>query len=324
MPTKVVVLGSYAVALVMDVAHIPVSGETILASNFRQTWGGKGSDMAVQAARLGADVEFAGIIGTDSYGDDFIRLMRREGIGIKAVRRSLDKATGAGFIIKDAKGENVISVDMGANGLFGIDDLEAHRELIQSADVAIAQFEIPVETAIHGLQIAKSAGAITVLNPAPGCDIARRNLSMVDVLTPNATEARVCLGLDPYVEFNDRDACDRLLSTGCSAVAMTRGERGVLVRHARGFSDVPAIPVDVVDTNGAGDSFTAALAVALGDGNEIDAAVEFAVVAASLSCTSWETIDSYRDRRSIENVINGRRAMKRSASSPASSVKHRP
>jgi len=303
MPTRVVVLASYAVALVMDTARIPVSGETVLASSFRQTWGGKGSDMAVQAARLGADVEAIGVLGSDTYGDDFVRLMRREGVGIQGVRRSLDRPTGAGFIIKDHEGNNLISVDTGANALLVREDIDRNRKVIESADVVLAQLEIPIETALYGLAVARNGGAKTILNPAPGCDLRERDISVVDVLTPNSTEARICLGHRPDVAIQDHEVCASLRALGCSSVIMTRGDAGALIFDTAGFFEIPAMSVEVVDTNGAGDSFSAGVAVALGEGMDLVSAAEFAGVAASLSCTGWETVDSYHDRRAVDTAM---------------------
>ena len=135
---RIVVIGSYAIALVMDVDRLPREGETLLARNFRQTYGGKGSDMAVQAARLGAEVHFVGCVGDDDYGRDFAALLVREGIRADNLRVSAERATGAGFIIKTPGGANMITVDMGANELLGAADLAAADGTIARCAVLLA------------------------------------------------------------------------------------------------------------------------------------------------------------------------------------------
>jgi len=155
---RIVVIGSYAIALVMDVDRLPREGETLLARNFRRTYGGKGSDMAVQAARLGAEVHFVGCMGDDDYGRDFAALLAREGIGAANLRVSAERATGAGFIIKTPGGANMITVDMGANELLGAADLAAADEAIARCSVMLAQLEIPLGTALEAARIGRRHG----------------------------------------------------------------------------------------------------------------------------------------------------------------------
>lgn len=303
MTTDLIVLGSYAVAFVMDVERLPVSGETLRAANFRQTWGGKGSDMAVQAARLGARVTYLGVIGSDIYGEDCIRLLENEGIDLIGLRSSSDLPTGAGFIVKDRSGNNFITVDMGANSEFSPEDIDRHSSVFRDQSVVLSQLEIPLRTALHGLTLARNAGAQTVLNPAPACRLDAVDLSCVDVLTPNATEARVILGVAPDAQVDNGDLCRQLLDIGCGAVVMTCGGEGSMVATGDRVFHCPPFSVEVADTNGAGDAFSAAVAVALGEGMDLEEAVHFASAVAALSCTGWETIDSYKDRQTVQEFL---------------------
>lgn len=305
MPTEVVVLGSYAVALVMDADRIPLPGETLLARNFRQTWGGKGSDMAVQAARLRSYVHFLGVVGTDSFGDDFVRLMRKEGVDISGLRRTDELKTGAGFIIKDKSGANIITVDMAANSLFIPGDIDARMSILERSHVALAQLEIPLETALYGLRVAHTLGLKTVLNPAPARSLAGLDLSYIDYLTPNKTEARICAGFRPDEEVDQDLVAECLLACGCRNVVLTLGEAGACHYSRKSRTHIDAFPVEVVDSNGAGDAFSAALAVALGENMLEPVALRFAAAAAALSCTKWETIDSYHDRQEVEKFLRG-------------------
>lgn len=300
---SVLVFGSYAKALVMTTARIPLVGETLLGWDFRQTFGGKGSDMAVQAARLDCRTHFAGVVGNDVFGQEFIELMKAEGIGIDGLRVTSERPTGAGFIVKDDAAQNIIVVDMGANALFCHEDVDAALARIEVPAVAVAQLEIPLETALYGLSRAKASGARTILNPAPAQNLTGRDLSMVDVLTPNETEARIALGLAPDDPSSNRDIAARLIETGCGAVVMTLGEKGVIGASQTGTFSIPAFQVVHVDSNGAGDSFNAGLAVGLSEGRSLEDSARFASAVAALCCTRWETVPSYHTRSEIEEFL---------------------
>lgn len=299
------ILGSYAKALVMTTERIPLAGETLIGTDFRQTWGGKGSDMAVQAARLGATVSYAGVVGDDAFGHEFVELMRDEGVDCKALTLSGALPTGAGLIIKDNQARNVIVVDMGANKLFDRDKIDALLPQLRESNVVLAQLEIPLDTAIYGLQQAKKLGKTTILNPAPARDLRGLDLSAIDYLTPNETEARVALGLAPDDARSNREIADMLLETGCQTVVMTLGDAGSAVFSRTATLDIAPCRVEVVDSNGAGDSFNAGLAVALDEGKTIAEAAFFANATAALCCTAWETVPSYQYRPDVERFISG-------------------
>ena len=308
---RIRVLGSYAKALVVTADRIPHSGETLLGWGYRETYGGKGSDMAVQAARLGARVDYVGVVGDDAFGREFAELMAAEGIGTTRLRTTAERPTGVGLIIKDEAGHNVIVVDKGANDLFGPADVDAAwgaDAADEPADVVVAQLEIPLRTALYGLAQARRSGSRTILNPAPAVDLRGQDLAAVDVLTPNQTEARVLLGLRPDDPTADDDIAARLLELGPRAVVITRGDEGARVyqRTADGVRVVaiPPWPVQVVDSNGAGDSFNAALAVGLAEGRTLADAATFACAVAGLCCEGWETVPSYRDRAAVEDYVN--------------------
>lgn len=303
---RVTVLGSYAKALVMTTDRIPTVGETLLGRDYRETYGGKGSDMAVQAVRLGAQVCYLGAVGADARGEEFRDLMVTEGVDVSRLQVVADLPTGVGFIIKDRAAQNIIAVDMGANESFTNADVDDAYDVLRASDVVLTQLEIPLETALHGLRRAHGAGATTVLNPAPAVDLSRTELDFVDVLTPNETEAKVALGLPPSAQMSAEEAGRRLLARGARAVVITRGEAGALIVTPEGAVAVPGISVDVVDSNGAGDSFNAALSVGLGEGLELTRAVRFATVVAGLSCQHWETVPSYPTRAQVEEATTAR------------------
>lgn len=304
---KISVIGSYAKALVMTADRIPQAGETLIGRDYRETYGGKGSDMAVQAARLGAEVGYVGVVGDDTFGHEFIALLASEGVSTGSVRVSPDKPTGVGFIVKDVAARNIIVVDMGANGIFSPADVDANIDALEGARVVLAQLEIPLETALHGLARGKELGAVTVLNPAPAVDLREVDLSGVDILTPNETEARVCVGLPPEHDLPNSEIAARLLARGAGAVVMTLGDKGAEVFTGDGTQTVPAYRVEVVDSNGAGDSFNAGLCVALSEGASLTDAARFAGAVAGLCCTAWETVPSYHHRAQVDEFIAQRR-----------------
>jgi ribokinase len=300
---RVTVVGSYIVALVMDVERLPLEGETVVGWNYHTTHGGKGSNMAVCAARLGAETTFLGKIGRDGFGENFLRLLQREGVKSHAVLFSDRLPTAVGFVVFSAQGTNLIVIDRGANGDFLSADVEAHAEQIAGADVAVSPLEIPLETALAAARVAKAAGRKSILNPAPAEDLRGHDLCNVFALTPNERESRVCLGLRPDDPVSDADAAERLLALGVEHVIMTRGDKGVLWASASGLRTVPALPVAVVDTVGAGDALNAGLAVGLSEGMPMLDAIALGVTAASLSTQHRETIESYLHRAEVEPFV---------------------
>jgi len=307
----IVLIGSYLVALVMDTDRIPLRGETLLARNFREAFGGKGSDMAVQAARLGAKVHFVGCVGNDDFGRAFLNLMAEEGVDASLVDVRSELATGAGFIIKSTDGANIITVDIGANQLFAPAHVDRALPLLHPDSVMLIQLEIPLETALYAAQKGAEAGSTVIFNPAPARDLRGVNLSSVTHFTPNETEARVCLGLAPNDPTDDVEIARRLLALGCQHVIMTRGEQGALIVTGSGADEkitaIPALRLEhVADSNGAGDSFNAALATALIEGKSLADGAAFANVVAGLCCTRWDTVPSYHTRDEVEKAIRDR------------------
>ena len=221
---KVCIIGSYAKALVMTADRIPVAGETLMGRDYRGEFGGKGSDMAVQSSRLGAEVSYIGVIGDDTFGKEFVDLMKDEKIDISGLRITKEKSTGTGFIIKDIEARNVIVVDSGANDLFSKEDIDNAEKLIEEADVVLAQLEIPLDTALYAMKVAKKYGKTTILNPAPAVNLKECDLSDVDILTPNETEARVAVGVPTDSELTNSEIAEMLFKTGCKKIIMTLGE----------------------------------------------------------------------------------------------------
>ena len=296
----VAIVGSYILALVMDVERIPLEGETLIGGNYHMTHGGKGSNMAVCASRLGARTSFTGKIGSDLFGRQFLSLLAEEGVDGSGVLVSETAPTAVGFIVFGRKGGNVIVIDTAANAQFTPADIIAGAPAIAASRVCLAPLEIPLETALAAARYARSAGRKFILNPAPATDLRDVDLSAVFALTPNEREGRVCLGLRADDPIPDYDVARQLLGLGVENVMLTRGEKGVLWASHAGLQVVPALPVEVVDTVGAGDAFNAGLAVGLSEGKSTLEAIVLGVTAASLSAQHRETIASYAYRAEVD------------------------
>ncbi len=303
---RIVVIGSYLGALVMETDRIPLKGETLLARNFRQVHGGKGSNQAVQAARLGAPVSFIGFVGNDSYGRSFEKLCRDENIDIGKLRRSEKYPTGIGFIVCSKDGHNIITIDIGANYEMIPSVINGLTGDIKTGDIVLIQLEIPVESALYAAKVAREKGAVVFLNPAPATTgLSGRDLSFINFITPNETEAKICCGLGIDTPLSDEEVVEKLFARGCENVIVTRGEQGCLVQNRDGLVNIPAVDLpEIADSTGAGDSFNAALAVAVLEGRSISEACRFANAAAGLSCTRQNTIPSYHYRREVDAFVS--------------------
>ena len=293
------VVGSYATGLTLRVKRLPSPGETVLASGYRVDYGGKGSNQAVGCARLGADVRFVARIGRDNFAEMALRLYREEGIDVAFVRETAERSTGVGFILVEATGNNSIAIDPGANDLLSAADVGECDAAFQDAAVVLTQLEIPVEAAEAALARGRARGALTILNPAPVRPLSDDILRLVDVLTPNQTEAKALTRRSPEERSAPEEIARDLLRLGVKNVVMTLGEQGALLVTPSSSKRVPAIRVAPVDTTGAGDAFNAALATALASGERLESAVEFAVVAGGLAVTKEGVVPSLPRRDDV-------------------------
>ena len=262
--TKIFVVGSYVQGLTIRVPRMPVMGESLVGDSFDMGPGGKGSNQAIAAARLGADVRLLAGIGDDVFGQLALETWRTESIATDRIQIMPGCHSGVGFVNVTPDGENWISVDMGANMLLRPRHVLDRARDIADCDILMTQFEIPSDTAALALAVGRDQGALTILNPAPARPADAAMLSQVDILTPNAIEARVLLGLPPDAEVPDELLAYELRAFGVDSVVITQGARGALVVDHHGPTQIPAPSINAVDVTGAGDSFNAALAVGLG------------------------------------------------------------
>ncbi|QRN84583.1 ribokinase (plasmid) [Chloroflexota bacterium] len=298
---KITVIGSYVVGMTMRAPRFAVVGESLIGTDFDMGPGGKGSNQAIGAARLGAQVNLLEKIGKDVFAQEAMNFYASEGIDTQYIIQDPDSYTGVAFITLNPAGENLIVVDVGANEELSPEDVDAFQPVIADSDVVMTVLEIKAETAARAMALGKAAGAITILNCAPARPLPESIYKDVDVLTPNETELKILLGLAPDEPGNVIDLARAIQKRGVGSVVVTRGEAGALVVHPDGeVTEVPGIKVDVVDTTGAGDAFNAALGTALGEGRSLVEAARFAVVAGGLCCTKLGVIPALPYREGVE------------------------
>ncbi|MEO5722745.1 MAG: ribokinase [Ilumatobacteraceae bacterium] len=288
---KIVVVGSYGVGISLTVDRVPDAGETVIGQTFRTGHGGKGSNQAVAAARLGASVSLCTVVGNDAFGDDARTLWAAEGVDFR-MTRTIEGSTMIGMILVDKAGENRIAIVPGVLDKFTVDALDPLAVALVDADVLLVGLEIPIATAFGALRIGRKAGVTTILNPAPAPATALPDgmLALVDHLIPNRTEAARLSGLAPTTDAEV--LINSAVFADVETVVLTLGAEGALVRRNRELTHLEAASVPVVDTTGAGDSFNAAYAVMLARGTDPVDAARFAVRAAARCVTRHEVIPS--------------------------------
>jgi len=305
MPKPIItVVGSFAVGMTIRSERIPVIGETLFGKDFDMGPGGKGSNQAVGVAKLGAHSFFAGIIGNDKLGEIAIDLYAKEGVDTTHLEKTDESATGVGIIMLNARGENCIILDMGANKLMDRYFVDNVEDQIAQSDLIMTVLEIPLEAASRAMELAKKHNKCTILNPAPATKLTTDILKNVDYLTPNETELRILLGLAPDDPTPDLELAKKAQSLSKKNVIVTRGEKGVLVITEDGYFEEKGINVDVVDTTGAGDAFNAGLAMALAEGKDLKTACQFANCAGAIECQKMGVIPAMGNRESITSIFD--------------------
>jgi len=286
---SVVVVGAANIDLISYVPRLPKVGETLHGTAFQMGYGGKGANQAVMAAKLGADVAMVCKLGRDVFGEGTLENFRSMGVDATHVTLTDEAFSGVAPIAVDAEGRNSIIIVTGANDLLSSDDLERARPAIAAADVLVCQLELPVETSLAALRIAREEGARTIFNPAPAREELPGELyELSDVICPNEPETELLTG-KPAGE----EAARELLARGARSVVLTLGERGCLIVEGDMAVEVPVDPVHAVDTTGAGDAFVGALATFLAAGHPLVEAAKRANAVAALSVQRRGTQTSF-------------------------------
>jgi len=273
------------------VPRMPVLGEGLIGDLFDMGPGGKGTNQAIAASRLGAQVDLVALLGDDVFADMAHRVFQAEGMGTDHINRAKGINTGVGLVTLLESGDNCIVGHLGANMRMRPEHVDRAEEAIAGSDVVLTQFEVPLDTVARAMELGRKHGARTIWNPAPAKNVPLDLLANVDVITPNETEARMLLGLEPDDPISLDELADRLAGLGVKTVIVTLGKQGAVVITEQGRETVPAPSVEALDPTGAGDAFNAALAVGLGEGLSLPEAVKHANCAGAYSVRSLGAID---------------------------------
>jgi len=293
--TGIVVVGSHVQGLFMRVERFPTADETVLGWDYREALdGGKGSHQAIACGRLGLPTSFVGCVGKDRLGERAAEWMSEAGVDLTYLRRSETTATGCGFVMIKPDGIPAITTAMGANEEFSAADVDRAEAALAGARIALVTFEIPVATALYAVRRAHELGAFTVLTPGPAEPLPRDALAGLDLLVPNRTEAGILMGLAASVRLPAGELAQRLQDYfSLQKIIITLGEEGAVVTDGAEQQMVPACKVQVVDTPGAGDAFTAGLAFGLLAGVPLVQAARFGCLTAARAITIRESIPGF-------------------------------
>ena len=296
--SRVVVVGSLNVDLVVTAERLPHPGETVTGGTFARHLGGKGANQAVAAARAGAQVLMVGAVGRDADGDEAVTALEAEGIDVSRVRR-VDAPTGVAIIAVGSDGENQIVVASGANAEVSAADAELPG-LGAGPGVVLACLEVPIPAVEAAARAAARLGMTCVVNPAPALHLPGPLLAAGPILTPNREELRTLAG-----ETDLEAGVAALMAAGAEAVAVTLGAEGVFLAVGDQRRHVAGAHVKVVDATGAGDTFSGVLAAWLADGRPLEEAVAAANAAASLSVSQPGARGGMPRRAQIEVALRG-------------------
>ena len=307
----VCVIGSSNLDFTVSVPRLPGIGETVSGGTLVTSPGGKGANQSVAARRLGADVAFVTLLGADPMGDRLAAALADAGLPSGPIERTPETPTGVALIAVDPEGRNQIAVAPGANHRLTPDRARRHTDLLARAEVVLLQLETPIDTVRWALGEARRLGKRTVLNPAPArvLPLPADLLPLVDYLTPNEIEAGLLTDREVR-SLEDAEAAGRaLVGRGVSTVVVTLGAAGAVAVRASGAVRVGAFPVEAIDTVGAGDAFSGALAACLAAGAPVEDALLVASAAGALTCTRRGAVDAMPTREEVRALMDrhGRR-----------------
>lgn len=301
MKKGILVIGSLNMDLSINLAKMPVTGETILGRGIAYKAGGKGANQACAAGKLGGRVRMLGCVGQDEFGQKLVKSLSESGVETDYIKESRDLPTGTAVIYVDDNGDNSIVVIPGANMACDIEYLKEQDEQFHWCDYVVLQMEIPYEAVWYSVKRAKELGKMVILNPAPAPDeIPEEILSLVDYLTPNETEI---IALNGKSKDDIREGAEKLLSRGVSNVIATLGDRGALLVNRYGETFYPARKVVSVDTTAAGDCFNGAMVAALAEGQSEAEAILFANIASSIAVTRKGAQESLPIREEVAVIM---------------------
>lgn len=299
-----VVFGSINMDLIVQSPRLPVPGETLLGRGFFTAPGGKGANQAVALARLGVPTQIVGRVGGDSFGSELVNSLQTAGVRTEHVLVDQAASSGVAAIAVDDTGENQIIVVPGVNGRVNETDVERLRNLLPSARALLLQFEIPMSAVVSAAQAARQAGVPVILDPAPAqLDVPAELYPLVDIITPNETEAGQIVGFPVNEPDSAAQAAGVLLQRGVGTAIIKLGAQGAVCATKEETFFVPSFPVLAVDTVAAGDAFNGGLAAALASGLPLRQAVIWGAAAGALASTKPGAQSSMCDRATFDAFL---------------------
>jgi ribokinase len=310
---RIVVVGSLNADLTIYCERLPLPGETVHGNGFAVNPGGKSANQAVAASRLGGNVSLVGAVGEDPNGDMLLSSAAGSGVDVGHVRTS-SEPTGVAVIAVDAGGENNIIISAGANGTLSPADVAEASDVLDQAAVVCLCLEVSMETVLAAAQAGHDAGAAVLLNLSPYGEVPEALIALADVLLVNAHEAALFLGDGAAVPGPDAAGAEwdkvrlRFAERGIRQVLVTLGSQGSVVLDSLAAEDsqvtrIEPTKVKAVDTTGAGDAFTGAVAVRLAAGDALADAAAFASVAAALATTRKGTQAAYPEAGDVARLL---------------------
>lgn len=297
---NICVIGSLNMDLVVNVDKMPKPGQTIIGSNFKEVPGGKGANQAVAMARLNGNVSMIGKVGEDGFGQTLINSLKNDKVDTTYIKTTKG-ATGVALITVDNNAQNSIVVSPGANFEVKEEDIDNNIEAIKNSDIVVLQLETPLNTIKYALKKSKELNKYTILNPAPALKLDDEIIKNVDLLTPNETELEIISGVSIETEEDIQKAAQIMIEKGVKELIVTLGSKGSLYINKEKSIFKKAYKVEAVDTTAAGDSYTAALAVALSKDQSIEEAMDFASKVGALSVLKEGAQSSLPTLEDVEN-----------------------
>jgi ribokinase len=304
MNKKIVVIGSSNVDLMMKMHHLPKVGESVADATFMQTFGGKGANQAVAAARAGGDVVFVSCVGDDTFAPIMIENFKHDGLNVDYVFTETGISTGTALGMIDRQGENYLSVAPGANYRLTSAYIDRALDAIKETGFIVLQYEIPAETLKYTIDLAQKLNKKVIWNFAPAREFDLAYLSKVYMLVVNETEAEFLCGIKIEHEEQAKEAVEALMARGPEIIILTLGADGSYIAHSNVRKKIPAFQVKAVDTVAAGDVYCGSLVVALNEGNSLEEAVQFAGAASAISVTRMGAQPSIPTRAEIDEFLS--------------------
>jgi ribokinase len=300
---KLAVLGSINADHILNLAHFPRPGETVIGQKYQIAFGGKGANQAVAAGRAGANIAFIACVGADDIGERICQQLAQDNIDTHPVEAVEGVSTGVAMIFVNGEGENNIGIYSGANAALTPQYVERHQQVIAQADALLMQLESPLDSVLAAATLARQHQTRVILNPAPATKLSDDLLALIDIITPNETEAEILTGIAVNNDDDAARAAAALHEKGIATVLITLGRRGVWLSENGKGQRIAGFEVNAVDTIAAGDTFNGAFITARLEGKAMHDAVRFAHAAAAIAVTRSGAQPSVPWRAEIDDFL---------------------